>query len=123
MGGRHGPIVATIPADRSFWRVLRLLASNVAACSGLGFDKIDDVAMATNEAVCLVAGVPGTTSITCRAVGDADSVEITLAAVPSSAVASAPWPDELADRVLRAVADDVHFSSADASVRFRIAAR
>lgn len=122
MTGRHGAIRASIPADPSYSRVVRLLTSNVAACAGLGFDRIEDAAMAANEAFCLLAEVPGVRTIACAAAGTDASIEMVLTAVPPSSDPEASWPDELTERVLRAVTEDVEFSQRDARIRFRIAA-
>lgn len=116
-----GPVCASTPADAAYARVLRLLTSHVAASSGLEFDRVEDVALATNEVFGSLLAVPGVEFVECAASCDAHAVEVTMSAHPAHPASGEQWPDELAQRVLHGVTEEVEYSRATGTVRFRIA--
>lgn len=118
-----GPVRATTPGDAAYARVLRLLTSNVAATTGLEFDRVEDVALATNEAFGQLMRLPATESVTCTAASCDGVVEVTMS---GSAGGDGPfperWPDALAARVLSGVTDAIEYSPDERSIRFRVGA-
>lgn len=124
MDRRLGPVRASTPAATVYARVLRMLTSNVAATAGLGYDRVDDVALATDEAFGQLLRLPGAEAITCTASCSERSVEVTLSVTRAvdSVDRPARWPDALADRVLAGATDSVEYSSEDGSIRFHVGA-
>lgn len=118
------PVRARTPADRAFARPVRMLITSVAASAGLEFDRVGDVALATNEAFGQLIALPGVESVLCEAAPAPGSLDVTLSAVPSPGDAPAgPWPDTLARRVLEGVTEHVEHAASRAVVRFRVGGR
>lgn len=107
-----GPVRARTPLHPSFGRVMRLLTTSIASSIGMTFDRVEDVALATNEAFGLLVRSPGADAVHC-VVSPADrAVTVTLSA-ESTSISSCngeAWEDELAIRVLRGVSEEVEYA-------------
>lgn len=125
MDGSLGPVRATTPGDPVYARTLRLLAATVAASAGLEVDRVEDVALATNEAFGQLIRLAGAEAVACTASCAEGSVDITMTATPMSDGGDPPerWPDVLAERVLAGVTDAVEYSTDAATIRFHVGAR
>lgn len=121
---RLDPVRARTPAEGVFARPVRMLTTSVAASAGLEFDRVGDVALATNEAFGQLLALPGVQSIVCEATPAPGSLVVSLSAIPVPGdVPEERWPDTLAARVLESVTEDVEHTASRAVVRFRVGGR
>lgn len=117
-----GPVVASAPAHPEFARTIRLLVANVAASAGLPYDRVDDAALAANEAFGLLIRPHGATTVECEATCGDHWIDVALRSAGSTVTGpgSEPWPDDLAGRVLAGTTDDVEYRPDEPAIRFRL---
>jgi serine/threonine-protein kinase RsbW len=121
--GSDGPVHVRVPARPDFVRVLRAVASSVAARGDMSFDAVEEVRIAVDEAATLMLGLrrdgAGTLAMSLEPIGPGLRARIVLTpgAIP-------PDPDDLRTswpwRVLAGLCDDVAFEpiADDPSIRF-----
>jgi serine/threonine-protein kinase RsbW len=117
------PIHVRVPARPDFVRVLRAVASSVAARGEMSFDAVEEIRIAVDEAATLMLGLrsdgAGTLAMSLEPFGNGLRARITLTpgAIPRD-------PDELRTswpwRVLAGLCDDVVFEpiAEHPSIRF-----
>lgn len=108
-----------VPADPTSLRVMRSVASAAAAEADLGFDAVDDLSLAIDEAggALLEYGTGG--SLHCVARRENEGLAITVAGDAGDSVAE-PWPppdweQSMGALVLAAVAPGVEYKTIDGS--------
>lgn len=120
-----GPVSVTVPGDARYVGIVRTVASSVASLAGMGVDRIDDLALAVDEActVLVASGRPPAVEGTLDPSGHRISVTIAVGRVADRR----PWPPEdwagsLGARVLEATTGGVRFGTADGgqSVSFTV---
>ncbi len=120
------PVLATVPADPKNARILRMVASAVASGVGLGMDRLEDLALAIDEASGVLLGVAGTTSLECAITPVGDGVEVRVRSVGGRGAAwpLPSWSDSLERLVLTSVTDAVEpmLDAGEPSIRFTISA-
>lgn len=105
-----------LPADARHAATARVVVASLAADAGFSVDEIDDLRLALNEAVALLADEIGGTQfgdVTMIGGGSGDRVEVELDVGPGRIVVEVRRPgtmivpeiDDLADRILSAVVD------------------
>ncbi len=87
----------------------------------MAFDRVEHVALATDEAFGLLVRSPGTDAVHCIASPTDHAVEVTLSAEGAAMDIGDHdgWEDELAIRVLRGVSDEVECAARFVSFRVR----
>lgn len=109
-----------LPADARHAATARVVVASLAADAGFSVDEIDDLRLALNEAVALLAdetdetAETGVGEVAMIGGGSGDRVEVELDIGPGRMMVEVRRPgtmivpeiDELADRILSAVVDD-----------------
>jgi anti-sigma regulatory factor (Ser/Thr protein kinase) len=119
------PVTLTAPAERGSVRLVRILASGVAADAGLSIDDTEDLRIAVSELVALLVDGADDDGSTIevefgRTLGEV-VVEGRRATVSESADPAAV--DDLVLGILRVVVDDHTFDVGDTGRRFRLVKR
>lgn len=109
----EAPIRVAIPAEARYVRIVRMVASASAASVGLGLDRLDDLALAIDEACGALLHVPGTSSLQCSisAVGPGIRVRVDGRDAVAPTWPPPDWQDSLEAIVLFSVAEDVTAST------------
>jgi anti-sigma regulatory factor (Ser/Thr protein kinase) len=116
------PVLVTVPADAPNARILRVVAGAVAARTGLGVDRIDDLSLAIDEACGELLDLAGGSSWECAITADGDGIAVRIRTVGGDATAwpRPDWRESLQGIVLMAIADDVEplLDAGEPAVRF-----
>lgn len=103
------PVLVSVPPDAVNARIVRVVANAVAAHAGLGVDRLDDLALAIDEACGDLLSLDGTAALECAITTARSGVEVRLRGVGAD-LGGWPipeWSDTLRGVVLHAVTDDV----------------
>ena len=119
------PISFTVPADAGYLRIVRAVACSAATVAGLALDRLDDLALALDEASTVLIGTGAGTALEGTLVVEPDRVEVTIGA--GADLENSPWPpvgwhESLTATVLDSVAHDVAFAGSGGrrTVRFTV---
>jgi len=116
----------TVPPAAGFVRIVRVVASASAAKAGLDINKLDDLALAIDEACGALLEVAGTTSLECTVDLVAHGIEVLLVGHNAEQPSWPPagWLDSLAGIVLEGITSRVEPYTHDGApaIRFAIAA-
>ncbi len=93
----------TVPARSEYVRVLRTMAADAAVSADLSFDRYSDLELAVGEASAMLLEL-GPENLSCELHPSAGRVEVELDGAGAEATST---PDELAQLVIEAVADEV----------------
>lgn len=117
-----GPVTLTTRADAAMARVLRMTNMSVATSAGLHIDRVEDVALATNEAFASILNDGPADGLTCIVESDPGTILVRM--VPNRPeTPTAPHDkqrDPLTARILEAIADELSYEETAGSVEFRI---
>lgn len=104
----------TVPADARFVRVVRIVANRSAASAGLGYDRIEDLILAIDEAGTALLQLPGASTLEGEISSQTDGVHVRLG-VDAGEDQWPPdgWNESLGALVLGSVARDVRFERED----------
>jgi serine/threonine-protein kinase RsbW len=112
-------IEVDIPLDTKFASTVRAVAAAVTADIGFSVDEIDDLRLAVNEAVSVLADVDGDGRLTIRF--EFDAATVTVRCVRSGVDEEIDDLDVLARRILDAVVDDYSITGGTFTIVKRIA--
>lgn len=117
-----GPVTMTTSADAAMARVMRMTNMAIASSADLAVDRVDDVALATNEAFAAAIASRGADRVECAVHAERGSVVVRMTPVRASGSEprSVAEPAPLTATVLRSVTDDVVFDGATGAVSFTI---
>ena len=107
------PISVTVPSEARHVRILRTIGCSAASAAGFGLDRIEDLALAIDEAsAALLRSAPGP-HLQGTLVVDEGRVGVTIGTEGDGEGAWPPdgWDGTLGARVLAALADDVTFAT------------
>lgn len=120
------PVRVAVPPTAGYVRIVRVVASASAAKAGLDINKLDDLALAIDEACGALLEVDGTTSLECTVDSGAGGIEVLIVGNNSQQPSWPPagWLDSLAGIVLESITSHVEpYTHAGApAIRFAIAA-
>ncbi len=105
-------ISVSVPADPRYLRVVRMVANRSAAAAGLGYDRIEDLILAIDEAAAQLLHIGKGSIIDGSLSSEADGVHVELGidAVTDEWPPSG-WDSSLAASVLHAVSREVAFEN------------
>lgn len=107
-------VYVTVPADPRFVRVVRMVANRSAATAGFGYDRIEDLALAIDEAGSELLRLSGAATLEGVVSNRPDSVHVRLGVDAGGEVwPPEGWQDSLGALVLGSVARDVRFERED----------
>jgi serine/threonine-protein kinase RsbW len=109
-----GRIQVTVPADPRFVRVVRMVANRSAATAGMGYDRIEDLALAIDEAGTELLRLPGASTLEGLISSETDGIHVRLA-VDAGGGSWPPtrWDESLGALVLGSLARDIRFERDD----------
>ncbi|NNF62981.1 MAG: hypothetical protein HKN07_01870 [Acidimicrobiia bacterium] len=99
-------IALDVPAEPSAARVVRAVASSVASGVSMGYDRIEDLALAIGEAYSFLLAT-GPSAIRATLGSTPDGIHIAMEAVEASSESPEPWATSLNRVVLESVAENV----------------
>lgn len=117
-----GPVTMITSADPAMARVLRMTNMAIASSADLAVDRVDDVALATNEAFAAAIANGNVESVKCAVHADSGSVVVRMTplGVSGSEPITIADPAPLTATVLRSVTHDVAFDGTTGVVSFTI---
>lgn len=103
------PIRVSIPPSPRYVRIVRIVATASAASEGLGIDRLDDLALAIDEACGALMELDGTSAIRCAITSMDHGIHVQVAGLDASSSSWPPpgWNDSLEAMVLEGVASNV----------------
>lgn len=111
----QGDINISVPARPEFVHVLRLVACGVAARLELGYDSVNDLALAVDEAFSyLLAASSAPTQLFLRMSVESNKINVTaLADVDAASLRARGLEESLTWKVLTALTEDAAFIESD----------
>lgn len=113
----------TIPADSRYVRVMRMVASRGAVAGGMRYDRIEDLALAMDEAAAELLEVDGGSALHGEVVAAGDRLSVRLWIDASTDRWPSPtWSGSLGEAVLASTSGEVTFEESDgrSGIRFTV---
>jgi hypothetical protein len=117
-----GPITMTTKAEHIMARVIRMTTMSIATSAGLHVDKVEDVALATNEAFATATRWGTAETMTCVVEADPGTIKVHMLPIHSENRNGTPDldPDPLTARILQTITEDLVYEPATGGVSFRV---
>jgi len=116
-----GPVQITTRPQAVMARVLRMTSMSIASSAGLRVGKVEDIALATNEAFAVALSKPNTSRVTCTVEGEEGSVHVQITPHHGeTATLPSPQVDALANRVLESITSSFNHDRTTGAIRFTI---